>query len=223
MSFGVITRVVGLVRARNPTWACGWALARSGGGRWGSSRPKLGRFNLRELTRPFSPITITPFTMSAPRTFARKALASASSARAFSTVLAARPAAAQAVRAAVAGPRMTVRSPSRSRSPISPQISWELELPLRDYLLYTRTRADLVFSFFPFCLCAILLARHLSNRSTFLVLPALASVISSLPPHRPPSHAFALILQRGVKNLDFAGTKEDVYERGDWPLPKLQE
>ncbi|KAL7413323.1 ketol-acid reductoisomerase [Mrakia frigida] len=74
--------------------------------------------------------------MSAPRSIARKALASASSARAFSTVLAsARPAAAQAVRAAVAGPRMV----------------------------------------------------------------------------------------RGVKTLDFAGTKEDVYERGDWPLPKLQE
>ncbi|GAA96387.1 uncharacterized protein L969DRAFT_95717 [Mixia osmundae IAM 14324] len=28
---------------------------------------------------------------------------------------------------------------------------------------------------------------------------------------------------RGVKTLDFAGTKEVVYERADWPLPKLQE
>ena len=28
---------------------------------------------------------------------------------------------------------------------------------------------------------------------------------------------------RGVKTLDFAGTKEVVYERSDWPLPKLQE
>lgn len=28
---------------------------------------------------------------------------------------------------------------------------------------------------------------------------------------------------RGVKTLDFAGTKEKVYERSDWPLPKLQE
>ncbi|GAA5826373.1 hypothetical protein JCM3770_000642 [Rhodotorula araucariae] len=28
---------------------------------------------------------------------------------------------------------------------------------------------------------------------------------------------------RGVKTLDFAGTKETVYERSDWPLPKLQE
>ncbi|GJJ08305.1 Acetolactate synthase, mitochondrial [Clathrus columnatus] len=28
---------------------------------------------------------------------------------------------------------------------------------------------------------------------------------------------------RGIKTLDFAGTKEVVYERSDWPLPKLQE
>ncbi|KAF8591127.1 ketol-acid reductoisomerase [Ramaria rubella] len=28
---------------------------------------------------------------------------------------------------------------------------------------------------------------------------------------------------RGVKTLDFAGTKEVVYERSDWPLPKLQD
>lgn len=28
---------------------------------------------------------------------------------------------------------------------------------------------------------------------------------------------------RGVKTLDFAGTKEEVYERSDWPLPKLQD
>lgn len=26
-----------------------------------------------------------------------------------------------------------------------------------------------------------------------------------------------------MKTLDFAGTKEVVYERSDWPLPKLQE
>jgi ketol-acid reductoisomerase len=26
-----------------------------------------------------------------------------------------------------------------------------------------------------------------------------------------------------VKTLDFAGTKETVYERADWPLPKLHE
>lgn len=28
---------------------------------------------------------------------------------------------------------------------------------------------------------------------------------------------------RGIKTLDFAGTKEVVYERADWPLDKLQE
>jgi len=28
---------------------------------------------------------------------------------------------------------------------------------------------------------------------------------------------------RGIKTLDFAGSKETVYERSDWPLPKLQD
>jgi ketol-acid reductoisomerase len=28
---------------------------------------------------------------------------------------------------------------------------------------------------------------------------------------------------RGIKTLDFAGTKEVVYERTDWPLAKLQD
>jgi len=28
---------------------------------------------------------------------------------------------------------------------------------------------------------------------------------------------------RGVKTLEFAGMKEAVYERGDWPLAKLQD
>jgi ketol-acid reductoisomerase len=28
---------------------------------------------------------------------------------------------------------------------------------------------------------------------------------------------------RGVKTLDFAGTKETVYERADWPTEKLTE
>jgi ketol-acid reductoisomerase len=28
---------------------------------------------------------------------------------------------------------------------------------------------------------------------------------------------------RGVKTLDFAGSKEVVYERADWPADKLQE
>lgn len=27
---------------------------------------------------------------------------------------------------------------------------------------------------------------------------------------------------RGVKTIDFAGHKEDVYERADWPVEKLQ-
>lgn len=33
----------------------------------------------------------------------------------------------------------------------------------------------------------------------------------------------ALQAARGIKTLDFAGTKEVVYERADWPLDKLQE
>lgn len=39
------------------------------------------------------------------------------------------------------------------------------------------------------------------------------------------SHAKYLISQgvRGIKTLDFAGTKEVVYERSDWPLAKLQD
>jgi ketol-acid reductoisomerase len=28
---------------------------------------------------------------------------------------------------------------------------------------------------------------------------------------------------RGIKTLDFAGTRETVYERSDWPLAKLQD
>jgi ketol-acid reductoisomerase len=28
---------------------------------------------------------------------------------------------------------------------------------------------------------------------------------------------------RGIKTLDFAGTKETVYERSDWPLAKLKD
>jgi hypothetical protein len=31
------------------------------------------------------------------------------------------------------------------------------------------------------------------------------------------------VLRRGIKTMDFAGTKEIVYERSDWPLEKLQE
>jgi len=35
--------------------------------------------------------------------------------------------------------------------------------------------------------------------------------------------AAAFVPARGVKTLDFAGTKEVIYERSDWPIPKLQE
>ncbi|KJA26286.1 hypothetical protein HYPSUDRAFT_159259 [Hypholoma sublateritium FD-334 SS-4] len=37
------------------------------------------------------------------------------------------------------------------------------------------------------------------------------------------AHTAPALGARGVKTLDFAGTKEDVYERSDWPLAKLQD
>jgi hypothetical protein len=36
-------------------------------------------------------------------------------------------------------------------------------------------------------------------------------------------HFVVKIPSRSIKTLDFAGVKETVYERSDWPLPKLQE
>jgi len=49
---------------------------------------------------------------------------------------------------------------------------------------------------------------------------ALAAVAA---PKVAAQRAAAPALTRGMKTLDFAGTKETVYERADWPLPKLQE
>ena len=31
----------------------------------------------------------------------------------------------------------------------------------------------------------------------------------------------SIIQTRGVKTLDFAGTKEEIYERNDWPREKF--
>lgn len=45
--------------------------------------------------------------------------------------------------------------------------------------------------------------------------PALASL--AVTPRVAPVTAV-----RGVKTIDFAGTKETVYERADWPREKLQ-
>ena len=43
------------------------------------------------------------------------------------------------------------------------------------------------------------------------------------PPYNDMDFSFILFKgARGIKTLDFAGTKEVVYERSDWPLPKLQ-
>ncbi|KAF8525844.1 6-phosphogluconate dehydrogenase [Hysterangium stoloniferum] len=52
-----------------------------------------------------------------------------------------------------------------------------------------------------------------ATRSYSVLSKAKPSIVSATP------RAFV----RGVKTLDFAGTKEVVYERNDWPLPKLQE
>lgn len=80
-------------------------------------------------------------TMAAPRSIARKALASASAARSFSTVLAARPALVSAARAAAQGPKLTVR-PQPSLPFPSPRL-WGLcsasDLDFRD-LLQGRSR-----------------------------------------------------------------------------------
>ncbi|KZW02829.1 ketol-acid reductoisomerase [Exidia glandulosa HHB12029] len=56
-----------------------------------------------------------------------------------------------------------------------------------------------------------------AQAAPFSLLAARAAVASRATP--TPSTTFT----RGVKTLDFAGEKEVVYERSDWPLPKLQE
>lgn len=51
------------------------------------------------------------------------------------------------------------------------------------------------------------------------------SLLAKATPAAAPRAAAAVpaIHQRGVKTLDFAGTKEKVYERADWPLERLHE
>ncbi|KAF6754473.1 ketol-acid reductoisomerase [Ephemerocybe angulata] len=52
----------------------------------------------------------------------------------------------------------------------------------------------------------------------------LARAATRAPASRALAAAVAPAFQtRGVKTLDFAGTKETVYERADWPLAKLQD
>ncbi|EJD49629.1 ketol-acid reductoisomerase [Auricularia subglabra TFB-10046 SS5] len=64
-------------------------------------------------------------------------------------------------------------------------------------------------------------------RAAARALPKTPAVRSSLVAARqiaaPRAAAGPATFTRGVKTLDFAGTKETVYERADWPLPKLQE
>ncbi|CED82467.1 ketol-acid reductoisomerase [Phaffia rhodozyma] len=50
-----------------------------------------------------------------------------------------------------------------------------------------------------------------------------STVLAGTRPAIRNAAAAAPTMTRGVKTLDFAGTKETVYERADWPLPKLQE
>lgn len=57
--------------------------------------------------------------------------------------------------------------------------------------------------------------RSLSSLVGAAIRPSTAAKETSLKP--------VSIQQRGLKTLDFAGTKEVVYERSDWPLEKLQD
>lgn len=50
----------------------------------------------------------------------------------------------------------------------------------------------------------------------------LSAVRAASRPSLSPSTSPAFVQQsRGVKTVDFAGVKEDVYERDDWPRDKL--
>lgn len=66
-------------------------------------------------------------------------------------------------------------------------------------------------------------ALRLSTRVAFprrsLVTAARARpALAAAPAARSP----VVVPARGVKTIDFAGTKETVYERADWPREKLQ-
>lgn len=66
---------------------------------------------------------------------------------------------------------------------------------------------------------ALRLARATAPRSVVtaaLPRPALAKIV-------PRVVAAPVTPVRGIKTIDFAGTKEDVYERADWPREKLHE
>ncbi|KAI5480753.1 ketol-acid reductoisomerase, mitochondrial [Pseudohyphozyma bogoriensis] len=52
---------------------------------------------------------------------------------------------------------------------------------------------------------------------------AFSRVAVAAPQVAARAAAAPAVFQRGIKTLDFAGTVEEVYERADWPLPKLQE
>ncbi|CAO1634757.1 unnamed protein product [Jaminaea pallidilutea] len=51
---------------------------------------------------------------------------------------------------------------------------------------------------------------------------SLAAAAPRAAPKAPAASSFAM-QKRGVQTIDFAGTKEKVYERNDWPLEKLQD
>ncbi|MCO5584877.1 hypothetical protein L7F22_038809 [Adiantum nelumboides] len=67
-----------------------------------------------------------------------------------------------------------------------------------------------------------------SSRSAVAPAPAarsLSMLAKAVTPRAAtaPVARLAVQQQRGLKTLDFAGTKEKVYERADWPLEKLQD
>lgn len=184
---------------------------------------------LTSLSQPHPSQLTSPYnTMAAPRSIARKALASASAARSFSTVLnAARPAAVAGLRSSVKAPVLTVR-PSLP----SPQ---SLAARARSLACFGKaaTRARACSS----CRCFVCLLNRALTRPSHLALfrfppPHLrASPFLARGDRFPPTPVSlpsppllrSIATQRGIKTIDFAGTEEVVYERADWPLPKLQE
>lgn len=64
--------------------------------------------------------------------------------------------------------------------------------------------------------------RQLAAKRT-LTTAAAARATAFAPVTAAARRTPAIIAQRGVKTIDFAGTPEQVWERSDWPLEKLQE
>ncbi|CAD6565700.1 MAG: Bifunctional acetohydroxyacid reductoisomerase [Cyphobasidiales sp. Tagirdzhanova-0007] len=75
--------------------------------------------------------------------------------------------------------------------------------------------------------CTTAVARTLAGAASRQSTRSFSAVVSKVA--RPSSREAQIALKtalnsrRGVKTLDFAGIRETVFERADWPVPKLQE